>query len=205
MVLTVRDSEMLEDLLRAIVKNYGFARVDRALRELQHAGSERASGGSRGRSSGIKQSASRRESKHRRKVTALLYVEKLDVPVDVRESLVQLAKMFDDKLFLATMRDVKDFCIKFGVNGPTPSSRGASIPKVFRVLSTLPATDIQQVVQSGQFSGPARLAPIAEAIRRKSKHKSEEDSSHRQVTKEFGDNKDNTSVQSDKPSVPKEI
>ena len=203
--LTVMDKKMLDDLLRAIVRHYGFTRVNLALRKLQNAGDEHAFDRSSGRSVGNKQTSSRAESKQRPKVTAPLYVEKLNVPTDVRECLVQLAQMFEDKLFLSTMKDVKDFSATYGIDVPATSSRAASIPRVFRFLSTLAAADIQQVVHSTQQSGPARLAPIADAIRRNSRQNQATDKSDQQEREKIGDDMESTSDQSGKPSVPREI
>ena len=116
-------------------------------------------------------------------MTAPLYISKLVLSTEIHQLLTQLADMFEDKKFLPTIGEVRNFCIVHGIDEPSTSSRVAAIPRVFGFLATLSANDIQVMLQSKMFFGPSRLAPIADAIRRNAKHRMETDTATRRITK----------------------
>ena len=198
------DSKFLDQLLRTIVEHYGFARVRRALKRLQQGDDDHSPDRPRGRPTKSKSSSAAARSKTAPKVTAPLYVEALDAPSDIREPLYELAQMYEEKNFLATLKDVKDFCATYGISVPSASSRAASIPRVFRALSNLSAADLRHVVISAKGSRPARLAPIADAIRRNSDRTRATDASHQRSLDRSSNDIDASSIQSRKPRVPKE-
>ena len=199
------NDSMLEDLLRAIVKHYGIMRVELALRELQHADDERAPQTQFGRSTQNEKYDRPSYPRKRQKVTAPLYIAKLDLSHESCQPLTELAKKFEDKKFLPTIGEVRNFCILHGIDEPTSSSRVAAIPRVFGFLATMSTNDICAILASDKFSGPSRLAPIADAIRRNAKHEMEEAPPVRPTTEPSSNDPTFTSSAPEKPAVPKKI
>ena len=78
---------------------------------------------------------------------------------------MQAAQMFEDKLFLPAIADIREFCRVHGVQFPKTASRASSVPRVFTYLATMDTSAIYKTLEEGTFSGPTRLAPIADAIR----------------------------------------
>ena len=199
------DSKMLEELLRAIVRHYGFARVHLTLQTLKRGEDERTGEVPRKPSSGHQRSSTRARSGSKPKVTAPLYVERLDVQPDVRELLTQLAQMFEDKSFLATMADAREFCTAYGIDITSTPSRAASMPRIFRVLSSFSITDLEQIVHSTTYSGPSHLAPIADAIRRNAKHIRTGEPPAKKEPGARNENQESTSSRPNKPARPEEF
>ena len=106
------------------------------------------------------------ESAQRRsKTTSVEYVAKMELPDELQRPMFDAAERFQNKTFLPTMGDVRHFCEVHGITPPSSSSRSSAIPRVFQFLSTRNADEIEAILNGGMFSGPARLGPIADAIR----------------------------------------
>ena len=165
-------SKLLEDLMRTVVEHYGVAQVTETVRKLERAEKRLVHVPKKEdpppRSA--KPSLRPRSAASRPKMTALRYVEALNPKPESKENLMQLAEMFEEKTFLATLRDIREFCASRNIDVPISTSRVASIPRIFRALSTMPAEEIRDILESGRYSGPYKLAPIADAIRRRSEN-----------------------------------
>ena len=109
----------------------------------------------------------------RSKVTAPEHVAKMDLPPETAQPVVELAARFERKTFLPTFGDIRHFCHTYGIDEPASKSRASAIPRVFKAIAAMEAEDIQRMLDDGMFSGPSRLAPIADAIRRSSKARSQ--------------------------------
>ena len=161
----------LNKTLREIVLQYGIERVDQALLEIR----KTADGRPHRSSSSVACSKSRSKpdsDKHRKaKITATGFVLKLEVSSEARCLLEELATKYENKEFLPTVGEIRNFCEIHGIDVPNSLSRVAAVPRVFKYLSQLDFQEIQSMLQSNSFSGPARLGPIAEAIRRTSKQR----------------------------------
>ena len=105
----------------------------------------------------------------RRAATAMERVEKMDLPSETADSVVQLAKRFDEKSFMPTFGDIAQFCRVYDVEEPASKSRASAISRVFSTLAAMDAEDLQILLDYGAFSGPARLGPISDAIARHSR------------------------------------
>ena len=97
----------------------------------------------------------------------------MDLPPGTAGPLVELAARFERKAFLPTFGDIRHFCHTYGIDEPASKSRASAIPRVFKAIAAMEAEDIQRMLDDGMFSGPSRLAPIADAIRRSSKARSQ--------------------------------
>ena len=147
----------------SMVRAYGYGEVNRSLMEVpvldQIPGAKRGNG-SRTPSDG------RKPARRVPRVTAPRYVEKMALRPEVEAAVVELANRFQDKTFLPTFGDIAHFCRVYGIDEPASRSRASAIPRVFKFLATMEAKDIQKIVDWRMFSGPARVGPIADAIRR---------------------------------------
>ena len=75
------------------------------------------------------------------------------------------AELFDDKRFLPALSDIREFSRVHGLDLPKTASRASSIPRVFAFIASMDTDVIENTLDDGAFSGPTRLAPIADAIR----------------------------------------
>ena len=101
---------------------------------------------------------------------AVEYASRLDLPPEKKRVVVELAERFENKSFLPTFGDIANFCGIYGIDAPTSKSRSSAIPRVFRLIAAMETDKIQRILDSGLFSGPSRLGPISDAIRRNAKN-----------------------------------
>lgn len=158
----MKDSNLKADLL-LLVDRYGIDKVNREIQTI--ASSENPAmvkSGKPPRESEIQGRVKRKSSK----VTVVEYVSKMDIAADRRIAVLALAKRFEEKSFLMTYTDILDFCRTYGIEEPASRTRASAIPRVFKFLATMEARDLQRLLDENAFSGPTRLGPIADAIRR---------------------------------------
>ena len=150
--------------LRELVREHGFEPVSRALDEIGELdGPTRNAATGTGRPV---QRAAVKRGKQKRATTALERVQKIDLPRETADRVVELAKRFDEKSFMPTFGDIAHFCQAYNIDEPKSKSRASAIPRVFRAIAAMDAEDIQMLLDYGAFSGPSRLGPIADAIAR---------------------------------------
>ena len=154
----------LKDALRSMVREHGFEQVGQYLDEI--ARSEHNLDSPDRKAGPSDKVASKHARKPRPKPTASQYVAKMEVSPEKRPSVSELSRRFEAKSFLPTFGDIINFCQSYGVDGPTSRSRATAIPRVFKLVVSLEADEIQRIIDEGLFSGPSRLRPISDAIRR---------------------------------------
>ena len=144
--------------LRSLIRQYGIEQIDQSLWEIRVENSGRCSGG---------------VEKRPRKTTSEAksapdYVAKMDYDLEKSpaSALLELAKRFQDKTFLPTFGDIRNFCQVYGIDVPASKSRASAVPRVFKFMAKMDSSEIQRIVDDRLFSGPARLGPIADAIRK---------------------------------------
>ena len=154
--------------LRSIVLRYGFKPVNRALCEVgRDLGRDAvADNPVRARSSVMGRRAPKRP-----RPTVADRVRKMVLPEDRRSVLMEAAERFDRKSFVRTIGDVRNFWEIYGLAGPLPKSRASAVPRLFDYLASMDTTNLRELLDSGQFSGPSRLGPIADAIRELSRER----------------------------------
>ncbi len=106
-----------------------------------------------------------RKPSESRRSTAVEYVEKMGLSEEHAAVMGRAAAEFEKRSFLSTLCDIRSFCETYGIDAPKSNSRAAAIPRVFRLLQSMEAADIETVLDDRLFSGPVELGPIAEAIR----------------------------------------
>ena len=153
----------LETTLRLMVRRYGFDQVDACLREIGLSAGEQENTNPKETSG--KDGIATKPSKSRARVTASGYVSKLDIPLEKRPAMVEIAERFQDKSFLPTFGDIANFCQIYGLETPASKTRASAIPRVFKFIAAMDTAKIQSMLDEKMFSGPSRLGPIADAIR----------------------------------------
>ena len=195
----------LRDALQAMVEDHGLERVEQLLLEIRKSTVRDLDG----RSSAIRTIQEYKTSRSRlkrNKVTASAYVSKLTLPADTRELLEEMAKRYEEKTFLPSVGEIRNFCVIYGIDIPASPARASAIPRVFKFLAQLEAQDIQKIIQAHTFSGPSRLAPIADAIRRKSRLRAGRHSAKdRQSSTSAMDVTDARTDHSSKPPIPSKV
>ena len=200
----MRDNK-LDEILRATVIEYGIERVERALRRLRKSSIDRSNAGSHSGNRTTQETERSKNKSKRPRTTAPAYVSKLEIPDDIKHPLEELARKFDNKVFLPTFGDTKNFCNLYGIDVPLSPSRVSAIPRIFRYLSQLTPNEVQAILQSNTFSGPSRLAPIADAIRRSSEQRAGSDTVIRQSIRSSSEITEKKGEVSSKPRFPSKM
>ena len=100
------------------------------------------------------------------KLNAAEYAAKMELPPDKQAAVVALAERFDRRKFMHSFGDIENFCQIHHIDVPKSRSRTSAIPRIFKFLAGMEMADIQRMLDYEMFSGPAEVAPIADAIRR---------------------------------------
>lgn len=135
----------LDEQLRLLVQQYGIAEVRRRLSTII---------GPRGGS-------------HLRR-SARDYATGMNLPSDQKERLLTFAQLFEEKRFLPTAADIRNFFDAYGAGPAKVKTRRDAIPLIFRFLSSLSDERLDRIINEGSFTGPSELGPIADAIKAKS-------------------------------------
>ena len=149
--------------LWSMIDQYGIDQVAQVLQEVR--GSCSRPKEAKANRPPRKQEAGTRK-KPQEKAAVSEYVAKMEVPAGNRVAITELAKRFQDGAFLPTFADISDFCALHGIEEPKSKSRASAVPRVFKFLAAMGAKDVMRIVDHKLYSGPTRLGPIAEAIRR---------------------------------------
>ena len=151
--------ETLTTILHALILECGVDRVEREVLKLREHISNSGSHDQK--------TAATKSRRTRARMTAVTFAENLDVSEETRRLLTQLAEKYDAYEFLPTISDIKEFCLNYDLNLNTKPSRRTAISRIFRHLSRIPSTELHDMIRSNLFSGPTRLGPISDAIRRR--------------------------------------
>ena len=95
--------------------------------------------------------------------------QSLEVPAERGAVLRRAAEEFEQRVFLSTLNDIRNFCEAYGIEEPRSKSRASGIPRVFKFLVTMDVADVERMLDDRMFSGTAQFGPIADAIRGKAK------------------------------------
>lgn len=160
--------DKLEETLRPIVLQYGFEQVERCLQEMETTVRRRRGSGRPERSeTSPGRGTEEKYKKKNSRITAQEYASKMEIPSEKVPMVAELARKFENKSFLPTLWDIRNFCQLHGIDEPASSSRVGAVPRIFKCIAAMETDDIREILESGMFSGPSRLGPIADAIRRR--------------------------------------
>ena len=146
------------------MQEYGLGRVLKSLGETATDYAPRKAAGRPAAQSNGR--PAKKASPRKPRVTATAYVDKMNIHPGSYPAVAELAKRFENKSFMPSWYDVDRFCRMYGIETPASRSRANAIPRVFKRLATMDAEEVQKILDYGMFSGPSKLAPISEAIRR---------------------------------------
>ena len=147
----------LTEALQALVRRYGMSSVLHGLADLQVAPD-----------STVPSSPAKRAGGSRSRPSAIDYVGRMALPPGKVQAMERAARRFEDKSFLPGAGDIREFCRVYGIDPGKSVSRTGAIPRVFTFLAAMDADRVNKMLDEGAFSGPARLGPIADAIRNRS-------------------------------------
>ncbi len=147
----------LTEALQTLVRRHGMSSVLHGLADLQAAPD-----------STVPSSAAKRPSDARSKPSAIEYVGRMLLPPDKAQAMERAAQCFEDKSFLPGVADIREFCRVYGLDLGKSVSRTGAIPRIFTFLAAMDTDQVSRMLDDGAFSGPARLGPIADAIRNRS-------------------------------------
>ena len=147
----------LAEALQALVRRHGMSSVLHGLADLQAAPD-----------SAVPSSSAKRAGDARRKPYAIDYVGRMLLPSDKARVMKRAAQYFEDKAFLPSIADIREFCRVYSVDLGKSVSRTSAIPRIFTFLAAMDTDQVSKILDEGAFSGPARLGPIADAIRNRS-------------------------------------
>ena len=137
----------LKTSLQFMVQEYGWGTVLKSLGEIADA-----------------RGAGARPRRRKRAPTAPEYVSKMQLPVEKSNAVTELAERFQQKSFLPKLGDIDNFCQTYLIDIPASRSRASAIPRVFKFIAEMEASEIQRILDLEMFSGPSRLGPISDAI-----------------------------------------
>ena len=157
----------LKSALHPIIRQYGMGAVVKSLGEMiadSDFNQEYSASSISPFDTNLSGKVRRGSSKSR--VTATEYVSKLDLLPEKKRAMTALAERFDHRKFMHSFGDIENFCQIHHIDVPKSRSRTSAIPRIFKFLAGMEMADIQRMLDYEMFSGPADLAPIADAIRR---------------------------------------
>ena len=82
------------------------------------------------------------------------------------DQIQELRTRFINKTFISSVGDARMFCIDHSIDHNV-SSRTSAKSRIFHyIVNEMNDTELQAIIDNESYSGPSRLAPIADAIRR---------------------------------------
>lgn len=105
------------------------------------------------------------KSKKRHKLSAIERVRNLvDLPEEKGLRIIEIAKRFDDKAFLPSIADVRDFLAMYGVANFNEKDRLNSFGKVLPVLQGMSLQELDVLTSGYAHLGASELGPLSAAI-----------------------------------------
>jgi hypothetical protein len=91
-------------------------------------------------------------------------VAQMQLPEPQASTLKALAIRFDQKQFLPSVSDVREFLIMSDERPGAMKDRSAAFKRLLVVLTRLPQERLERLANSSRHSGPSRLGPLSDAI-----------------------------------------
>lgn len=143
---------LLIKLLQTLVDEWGHENVARALASTDVSLKGPAEG------------AGPRSSKKRVRLSATEQIQRSALEGEQKEVLLHLAARYDQKLFLPSVADVREFLIMMGTRPIGMKDRTQAFRVLLGSLRQLPVARLRQLAQTALHSGPSELGPISDAI-----------------------------------------
>jgi len=105
-----------------------------------------------------------RSSKKSVRLGATEQIQRSALEGEQKEALLLLAARYDQKLFLPSVTDVREFLIMMGTRPIGMKDRTQAFRVLLGSLTQMPVTRLRQLAQTALHSGPSELGPISDAI-----------------------------------------
>lgn len=149
---------VLEKLLLVLAEEWGHDNIARVLQKIQ---SQKTVGSSLGNSNLVTER--KRVETFRPSPTDL--VMKLDLPDARKAILLEVARQFEDKRFLPSISDIRNFLEIRGIPARGIKQRPDAFRQVLQVLRESSPDRLDRIVRDSRLTGPSQLGPISDAIR----------------------------------------
>ena len=141
------EEDRLGRTLRAMVFEHGIERVERTLGEIRRSAAGDTGDGSR-TTAGDRDSRTGGSRPTKEKASACVYVARLKMPDEIRCVLEEVAVKYEEKAFLPTSGEIRNFCSVYGIEVPASSSRISAVPRIFKRLAQLGPQEIRSPLAS---------------------------------------------------------
>jgi hypothetical protein len=148
-----RRLSLLENLLRVLLREWGLVKVQDALARLSASPDENANG-----------IENNKKSKPR-KLRAVEQVERAPLSPNQIPFLSELARRFDQKQFLPSTSDVREFLIMIGERPSGLKDRSQAFRELLKALIKYSPERLEKLASRSRHSGPSELGPLSDAIR----------------------------------------
>jgi hypothetical protein len=91
-------------------------------------------------------------------------VARAELPKAKEAALRELAIRFDQKQFLPSVSDVREFLMMMGEQPGAIKDRSKAFGRLLKALSVLPPERLERLASSTLHSGPSQLGPLSDAI-----------------------------------------
>lgn len=143
--------EILVGLLKTLVDGYGRPAIDRALQRLDGKGEAR------------QERAAQSEPEIQKGAERI--VSEANIAPEKKPLIIEIARRFDEGSAFPKASDVRSFLISHHQTVGELKSRPASFRQMLPVLIAMSPKGLEKVLSRSQFSGPADLGAISDAIR----------------------------------------
>lgn len=152
-------SRFLDDMVLALVREFGANRLRDALQRAMAFNSERL-----GPIQDAEASSPLRGADSRKKLSAVDMVARAELSPARRDAVKKLAESYDKKIFLPSPPDIREFLIMSGERPLGFKDRTTAFRSILPILNRIPVERLNEVVSSGAHSGPVKLSTISDAI-----------------------------------------
>lgn len=153
-------NKFLNDLLSALVNEWGFEEVFNSLEKLELKTLNRTS-----LHIHQSQTPSDKSKKIRPKITPVEYVNKLDTTLTKKSILLRIAEGFEKKEFLSNASEIRHLLENLGVHSVGHKQRADLFRVIINFIKDMPDERIHGILKDLPLYGPAQLGPLSEAIR----------------------------------------
>jgi hypothetical protein len=144
---------LLENLLSVLIKEWGYLEVQNALARLPTTNAQ-----------DLTEISEREGRAASRKLRAIEQVERAKPSPSQIPSLTELAQRFDQKQFLPSTSDVREFLIMIGERPSGIKDRSQAFRELLRALIKYSPEQLEQLANRSRHSGPSQLGPLSDAI-----------------------------------------
>jgi hypothetical protein len=150
--MTKKKLKLLENLLLVMLREWGHLEVENALARLM------------ANTQSLDELSAHERRATPRKLLAIEQLQRAKLSDAQIPSLTELARRFDQKQFLPSTSDVREFLIMIGERPSGIKDRAEAFRKLLKALVKYSPERLEQLANSSRHSGPSQLGPLSDAI-----------------------------------------